>query len=88
MHAKVQIIDKVTETFETKKGVKTLHLLVCQDQSRPPLRNTFDYEMTPEEFTKYGASLVDKVVEFNIQGIAQNFTGRTRMSGSILKVGA
>jgi hypothetical protein len=88
MHAKVQIIDKVTETFETKKGVKTLHLMVCQDQSRPPLRNTFDYEMTPEEFTKYGASLVDKVVEFNIQGIAQNFTGRTRMSGSILKVGA
>jgi len=88
MHAKVQIIDKVTETFETKKGTKTLHLLVCQDQARPPMRNTFDYEMTPEEFTKYGASLVDKVVEFNIQGIAQNFTGRTRMSGSILKVGA
>ena len=43
--------------------------------------------MTPEEFTKYGASLVDKVVEFNIQGIAQNFAGRTRMSGAILKVG-
>jgi len=88
MHAKVQIIDKVTETFETKKGVKTLHLLVCQDQSRPPLRNTFDYEMTPEEFTKYGASLVDKVVEFNIQVISENFTGRTRMSGAILKVDA
>ena len=87
MHAKVQIIDKVTETFETKKGVKTLHLLVCQDQSRPPLRNTFDYEMTPEEFAKYGSSLVDKNVELNVQGMAQNFAGRMRMSGAILKVG-
>ena len=79
-------IDKVTETFDTKKGSKTLHLLVCQDQCRPPLRNTFDYEMTAEEFAKYGTSLVDKVVEFNIQGIAQNFTGRTRMSGAIFKI--
>jgi len=87
MNIKGQAIDKVTETFDTKKGSKTLHLMVVQDLSRPPLRNTFDYEMTPEEFTKYGASLVDKVVEFNIQGIAQNFAGRTRMSGAILKVG-
>jgi hypothetical protein len=87
MQVKVQIIDKVTETFDTKKGSKTLHLLVCQDQTRPPLRNSFDYEMTAEEFAKYGTSLVDKVVELNIQGIAQNFSGRTRMSGAILKVG-
>jgi hypothetical protein len=87
MQIKAKIIDKVTETFDTKKGSKTLHLLVCQDESRPPLRNSFDYEMTAEEFAKYGASLVDKVAEFNIQGIAQNFTGRTRMSGAILKVG-
>ena len=28
------VIDKVSETFDTKKGSKTLHLLVCQDQSR------------------------------------------------------
>ena len=88
MHAKVQIIDKVTETFETKKGSKTLHLLVCQDQARPPMRNTFDYEMTPEEFAKYGSSLVDKSVELNLQNMAQNFAGRMRMSGAILKVGA
>ena len=86
MKIEAKVIDKVTETFDTKKGSKTLHLLVCQDQSRPPLRNSFDYEMTAEEFAKYGASLVDKVAEFNIQGIAQNFTGRTRMSGAILKV--
>jgi hypothetical protein len=88
MNVKVLIIDKVTETFDTKKGSKTLHLMVGQDQCRPPLRNSFDYEMTAEEFAKYGSSLVDKVVELNIQGIAQNFTGRTRMSGSILKVDA
>ena len=88
MHAKALIIDKVTETFETKKGSKTLHLLVCQDQARPPMRNTFDYEMTPEEFTKYGSSLVDKSVELNLQNMAQNFAGRIRTSGSILKVDA
>jgi hypothetical protein len=56
MNIKVLVIDKVTETFDTKKGSKTLHMLVCQDQSRPPLRNSFDYEMTAEEFAKHGAS--------------------------------
>ena len=88
MQIKAKIIDKVTETFDTKKGSKTLHLLVCQDESRPPLRNSFDYEMTAEEFTKYGASLVDKSVELNLQNMAQNFSGRIRTSGAILKVDA
>jgi plasmid rolling circle replication initiator protein Rep len=80
------VIDKVTESFDTKKGAKTLQLLVCQDQARPPLRNSFDYEMTPEEFTKYGATLVDKTVELNVTNISQGFSGRIRMSGAIPKV--
>jgi len=88
MNIKVLVIDKVSETFDTKRGSKTLHLLVCQDQTRPPLRNSFDYEMTPEELSKYGASLVEKMVELNIRDISQNFSGRIRMSGAILKVGA
>ena len=88
MQIRVLFIDKVSETFDTKKGSKTLHLLVCQDQSRPPLRNSFDYEMTPEELSKHGASLVDKTVELNIRDMSQNFSGRMRMSGAILKVGA
>ena len=88
MQIKVLVIDKVSETFDTKKGSKTLHLLVCQDQSRPPLRNSFDYEMTPEEMNKHGATLVDKTVELNIRDMAQNFSGRMRMSGAITKVGA
>jgi hypothetical protein len=87
MQIKAQVIDKVTETFDTKKGSKTLHLLVCLDLSRPPLRNSFDYEMTAEEFAKYGASLVDKSVEFNIRDMSENFSGRIRMAGAILKVG-
>jgi hypothetical protein len=74
--------------IETKKGSKTLHLLVVLDQSRPPLRNSFDYEMTAEELTKHGATLVDKTVELNIRDMTQNFAGRMRMSGAILKVGA
>ncbi len=88
MQIKVLVIDKVTETFDTKKGAKTLHLLVCQDQSRPPLRNSFDYEMTADEFTKHGAGLVDKLVELNIRDMTQNFAGRIRMSGAILKAAA
>jgi hypothetical protein len=88
MNARGLIIDNVTETFETKKGSKTLHLLVVLDQSRPPLRNSFDYELTTEEFAKYGATLVDKQVELNIRDMSQNFSGRIRMSGAILKVGA
>jgi hypothetical protein len=88
MQIKVLVIDKVSETFDTKKGSKTLHLLVCQDQSRPPLRNSFDYEMTAEEFGKNAATLVDKTVELNVQNISQNFSGRIRMSGTITKVGA
>jgi len=88
MQIKVLVIDKVSETFDTKKGSKTLHLMVCQDQSRPPLRNSFDYEMTPEELSKHGASLVDKTVELNIRDMSQNFSGRIRMSGAIIKVGA
>jgi hypothetical protein len=88
MQIKVLVIDKVSETFDTKKGSKTLHLLVCQDQSRPPLRNSFDYEMTADELSKHGAGLVDKTVELNIRDMAQNFAGRMRMSGAITKVGA
>jgi hypothetical protein len=86
MNIKALIIDNVTETFDTKKGSKTLHMLVCLDQSRPPLRNSFDYELTPEEFAKYGASLVDKSVEFNIRDMSENFSGRIRMSGAIVRV--
>jgi hypothetical protein len=88
MYIKVLVIDKVSETFDTKKGSKTLHLLVCQDQARPPLRNSFDYEMTMEELTKYGTGIVDKQVELNIRDMSQSFSGRIRMTGSIIKVGA
>lgn len=88
MLIKALVIDKVSETFDTKRGTKTLHLLVCQDQSRPPLRNSFDYELTAEELGKYGASLVDKTIELNIRDMSQNFSGRIRMSGEILKAGA
>jgi hypothetical protein len=88
MQIKVLVIDKVSETFDTKKGSKTLHLLVCQDQSRPPLRNSFDYEMTAEELSKHGASLVDKPIELNVRDMSQGFSGRIRMSGAIIKVGA
>ena len=88
MQIKVLVIDKVSETFDTKKGSKTLHLLVCQDQSRPPLRNSFDYELTAEELSKYGSNVVDKVIELNIRDMSQSFSGRIRMSGAILKVAA
>ena len=88
MQIKVLVIDKVSETFDTKKGAKTLHLLVCQDQSRPPLRNSFDYELTAEELSKHGAALVDKTVELNVRDMSQGFSGRIRMSGAITKVGA
>jgi hypothetical protein len=87
MQLKVLVIDKVSETFDTKKGSKTLHLLVCQDQSRPPLRNTFDYEMTAEELAKYGATLIDKPVELLVRDMTQNFSGRIRTTGAIGKVG-
>ena len=86
MQIKALVIDKVTETFDTKKGSKTLHLLVCLDQSRPPLRNSFDYEMTLEEFAKHGITLVDKNVELNIRDMSENFSGRIRMSGAIVRV--
>jgi hypothetical protein len=85
MQIKALVIDKVTETFDTKRGSKTLHLLVCQDQARPPLRNSFDYEMTADEMGKYGSTLVDKPVELNIRDINQGFSGRVRMSGAIIK---
>ncbi len=88
MQIKVMVIDKVSETFDTKKGSKTLHLLVCQDQSRPPLRNSFDYEMTADELSKHGAALVDKQIELNVRDMSQGFSGRIRMSGAIMKVGA
>ena len=86
MQIKVLVIDKVSETFDTKKGAKTLHLLVCQDQSRPPLRNSFDYELSPDELSKYGATLVDKTIELNIRDMSQGFSGRVRMTGTIVNV--
>jgi hypothetical protein len=86
MQIKVLVIDKVSETFETQKGSRTLHLLVCLDQSSTPLRNTFDYEMTAEELSEYGATLVDKVIELNVRDMRQGLSGRIRMSGAITKV--
>ena len=86
MLIKALVIDKVSETFDTKKGSKTLHLLVCQDQSRPPLRNSFDYEMTAEELAKFGVALTDKTVELMINNMSQSFSGRIRMTGAIGKV--
>ena len=86
MQIKVLVIDKVSETFDTKKGSKTLHLLVCQDQSRPPLRNSFDYELSPDELSNYGATLVDKTIELNIRDMSQGFSGRVRMTGTIVNV--
>jgi hypothetical protein len=82
------IIDKVTESFDTKKGKKTIQLFVCQDQARPPLRNTFDFEIPEDEASKYGASLVDKHIELNVRDMSQNFSGRIRMSGEIINVSA
>jgi hypothetical protein len=44
--------------------------------------------MTADELTKYGAGVVDKQVELNIRDMSQGFSGRIRMTGSILKMGA
>lgn len=44
--------------------------------------------MTPEELAKYGAGVVDKPVELNVRDMSQGFSGRIRMSGAIVKVGA
>jgi hypothetical protein len=88
MILKALVVDKVTETFDTKnRGKQTLHLLVCQDTARPPLRNSFDYQMTDDELGKFGAAAIDKPIELNVRDISQSFSGRVRMSGSIVKVG-
>jgi hypothetical protein len=84
MFINVLVVDRVEETFDTKKGSKTLHLLVCLDLARPPLRNSFDYVMTSEEST--GPDLVSKKVELSIRDLSQNFSGRLRATGSIGKV--
>ena len=42
--------------------------------------------MTPDELSKHGAMLVDKTVELNIRDMTQNFAGRMRMSGAIMRV--
>jgi hypothetical protein len=86
MFVKVLVVDEVEETFDTKKGPKTLHLLVCQDLSRPPLRNSFDYQLTQDELVEHGKLLVEKTVELNIRDMSQNFSGRIRMTGSINQV--
>jgi hypothetical protein len=70
---RVLLLTKLRKHSTRKKDPKRSIFWCVQDQSRPPLRNTFDYEMTAEEFTKYGASLVDKVVELNIQGHGPEF---------------
>jgi len=84
MQIKALVIDKVQETFETKKGPKTVHFLVCLDQSRPPLRNSFDYELTEDELPKAN-TLIDKQVELVVRDIAQSFSGRIRFTGLITK---
>ena len=45
------------------------------------------YGSRAEELEKHGGSLVDKTVELEVRDISQNFSGRIRMSGAIVKVG-
>ena len=83
MKVAAQCIDLTSETFDTKRGQKTLHILVMLDVSKPSLRNTFDYELQAAELPG-AAGLVGKELTLEIRDITQSFSGRIRMQGAIV----
>ena len=58
------------------------------DQSRPPLRSSFDYEMTADELGKYGVGVVDKQVEAEHPGYVRELLRADSDVGRDHKVGA
>lgn len=79
----ITVLDHVTDSWQGKSGKMTLQCLVCLDTSSPPLRNTFDYVMTDEEWNEHGKQLIGKRVSLTVKDLDRAFNGRWRFSGVI-----
>lgn len=84
MQLKAQVIDTITETFPTKTGPRTIHLLTCLDKSDPPLGALFNFEITAEEHAKAGTSFNGKVITIGVRNIRQNALGVLRFGGVLV----
>ena len=63
-----EVLEQVSESFQTKRGMKEITLLVCLDRGPgAALRNTFDYEMTEDECAKHSGKLSGKTIEIGIR---------------------
>lgn len=88
MTATCEVIEEVTESFQGKRGKVDLRLLVCLDRTPAgKLRNTFDYVLTEEEYTKHKGKAAGQSVQLAITEIDKTFAGRLRCTGSIITLG-
>jgi hypothetical protein len=88
MTAQCEVLEELEESFIGKRGPKTVPLWVCLDRCPDGgLRNTFDYEVSPEEQEKFGGKAAGKIIELVISEIRPGFGGRVRMKGKLRKIG-
>jgi len=88
MTVQCEVLEELTESFIGKRGPKTIPLWVCLDRCRKcMLRNTFDYEVNPDEHEKFGGKATGKLIEIAISEIRPAFGVRVRFKGRLLKFG-
>lgn len=88
MTATCEVIEEVTESFQGKRGKVDLRLLVCLDRTPAgKLRNTFDYVLSEDEYTKHKGKAAGQSAQLAITDIDKTFAGRLRCTGSIVALG-
>ena len=88
MTTSCEVLEELSETFIGKRGPKTIPLWVCLDRSPDgALRNTFDYEVNPDEQEKFAGKANRKIIEISISEIRVGFGGRVRFKGKLRKFG-
>jgi hypothetical protein len=80
------VVEETTDTFKGKQGNEiTSHVLSLQDRDdHARLKNSFDYNMRPEEVSEFSGKIRDKmrlcdVNEF-VPGLARRLRARGRLA--------
>jgi hypothetical protein len=81
-----EVLEEVTESFDGKRGPKSVAVWVCLDRDPEEiLLTTFDYELNPGEHEKFWGGAKGKSIEICITEIRAAFGHRVRFKGRLRK---
>ena len=86
MRLKCMVVEETTETFKGKQGNDiTSHVLSLQDRDEHArLKNSFDYNMRPDEVTEFSGKVRDKLLMIDVNEFTFGLGGRLRARGRIV----